>query len=456
MRLLFVIPKAPVWDKTHTIPLGMAYLTAVLEKKNCYGIKVVDLNFESEKTFNDLIRESDYANFTVFSANVQEIFRLCRKAKKLNPRIRTVLGGPHPTALPKETMQEKSVDIIVFGEGEVTIAEMYDRLRKNKSLKGILGTGYKEGKKVIMNKPRPLIKDLDTIPLPAYHFFPPIEKYTGFNPSTDNPKKSLPIITSRGCPYNCCFCFKALFGYQYRARSVESVMREWEWMVKDLDVDQIGVVDDNFNFSIDRAKKICREIIKRKLIVPWLTPNGIRADSVDRELLNLMKRSGCYRVAFGIETGSPEILKTLGKSLSLDQVRRAVKLAKEAGLETTGFFIIGLPGENEKTMRMTIDFAKELDSDYAQFTILNPMPGTRVFDMINKDGKFLRDWNELGGHFDGCSFILGDVNPELAVRMRNQAYREFYLRPQKLLRMFLNKRTRYSGARELLHFLTFK
>lgn len=247
------------------------------------------------------------------------------------------------------------------------------------------------------------------------------------------------IITSRGCPFDCVFCFKGVYGKKYRFRSKESVTEEWRWLIEKLGVKEIAVQDDLFNIRIDRAKDICREIIKEKLVLPWTTPNGIRADAFDDELAELMVRSGCYRIAFGIESGNQKILDSIGKKIKLEKIEQAIKTAKKAGLKTLGFFVMGSPGETSLTMQDSIDFAVKTDPDYAQFSVATPFPGTRLFDIINKAGEInTKDWSSYSQFDRKEYFTYGYIDRKIVEKYVKKAYRRFYLRPKKLLRLIFN------------------
>ena len=228
---------------------------------------------------------------------------------------------------------------------------------------------------------RPAIADLDALPFPAYHFFK-MEKYTSLQPAMDAIEmgKSFSIMTSRGCPYRCTFCSQSVMAEKWRARSPESVIKEWRHLVHDLGAQEIGILDDSANINRKRLHDLCTRLIEEKLNhVPWILINGIRANLADEELLKHMKDAGLLRLAFGVETGDEDILESIDKRVTHDQIRAAFKNAKKVGLETVGFFIIGLPGDTEATMEKTIQLACELDPLVANFSMMTPYPGTRVW-----------------------------------------------------------------------------
>ncbi len=201
---------------------------------------------------------------------------------------------------------------------------------------------------VIHNPVRPLRKEIEGIPWPAYHLFK-IERYTNLQPLTDGldpHARAYTLVTSRGCPYQCIYCSKPITGNTWRARSPEDVVAEWRYLVHDMRATEIGITDDVWNLKLERAKEICRLLIAEGLNrVPWVTIHGMRADHTDAELFQLMKQAGCKRVGFGVESGNQAVLDSIKKQQTVDDVRRAFRWAKAAGLQTMGFFIFGLPAD---------------------------------------------------------------------------------------------------------------
>jgi radical SAM superfamily enzyme YgiQ (UPF0313 family) len=279
--------------------------------------------------------------------------------------------------------------------------------------------------------------DIDNIPFPAHHLFK-IERYTNLQPLTDGldaHARAYTIVTSRGCPYKCTYCSKPVTGDTWRARSVENVIAEWRILVEELGATEIGVTDDIWNLKLPRAKELCRALIETKLNrVPWVTVHGMKVNHTDLELFQLMKAAGCKRVGFGVESGDEHILKNVvKKSQTFDQVRGAFKNAKRAGLQTMGFFIIGMPHETAETMDATIRLAIELDPDLANFMIAAPYPGTELWELVEREGvRFSHTWDDYAIHSDKAHFRVGDLSPDLVERKWHEAYRRFYLRPSRV------------------------
>ena len=304
----------------------------------------------------------------------------------------TILGGPHLTLMPDETMRrtEAETDMVVRGEAEETLVEIVRALeatgQQGREAAGlhlpdepwgrIAGLSYRNlDGEVVHNPDRRLRQDVESIPWPAYRLFK-IDRYTNLQPLTDGldpHARAYTLVTSRGCPYQCIYCSKPITGDTWRARSPEDVVAEWRYLVQEMGATEIGITDDVWNLKPERAKEICRLLIAEGLThVPWITVHGMRADHTDAELFELMAQAGCRRAGFGVESGSQAVLDSIKNRQSLDDVRRAFEQAKAAGLQTMGFFIFGLPADTEETMEETIRFALELDPDLANFMIAAP------------------------------------------------------------------------------------
>ena len=300
------------------------------------------------------------------------------------------------------------------------------------------GLFWRRGGEMVVNAPSRLVPNLDTIPYPAHDLYK-ITRYTNLNPLTDGldtKARAYTIMTSRGCPYKCTYCSKPITGDTWRPRTVENVVGEWRWLVRDLKATEIGLTDDIWNLKLDRAKELCRRITAEGLnTVPWTTVHGMKVNHTDPELFQLMKQAGCRRVGFGVESGDPMILRNvIKKSQSIDMVRNAFRWAKDAGLQTMGFFIYGMPQETEETMEKTTRLALELDPDLAHFMLATPYPGTEMYDVIQKYGNiFANEWADYAIQSDKARFTMPDYDPDMVVRKWKEAYRRFYLyRPKRV------------------------
>jgi phenylacetate-CoA oxygenase PaaI subunit len=295
---------------------------------------------------------------------------------------------------------------------------------------------------------RPLPDDIDAIPFPAFHLFK-IDRYTNLNPLTDGldmHARTFTIVTSRGCPYKCTYCSKPITGDTWRGRTVENVIAEWSWLVNDLGATEIGITDDIWNLDKNRAKELCRALIKAKLNhVPWVTIHGMKVNNTDLELFQLMKQAGCRRVGFGVENGDDWMLRhVIKKGQTVDMVRQAFKWSKQAKLQTMGFFIFGMPGETEESMEKTIRLALELDPDLAHFMMAAPFPGTEMWETLKKHGDVFSDtmdWSQIAIQDDKAHFAFDGLNKETVERKWHEAHRRFYLRPKRIVRIAARKDT---------------
>lgn len=412
--------------------LSLAALGGSLIKEG-HEVRVLDFNLDNvnqdtlKKTLNTF--KPHFVGFTFTTPLHPIVAKISEDVKKYNETIITVCGGPHATALPERTLKEiPSMDIVVVGEGDFTFPEIV----KAKNLGKVKGICFRKKGKIILNQGIGFIKDLDKLPMPAWHLFDINAYKTSRLISKKDPVGFME--TSRGCVFDCCFCNKKVHGRTFRIKSVKRVIDEIEYMLN-MGFEEIYVVDDGFSTNIKRAEKICEEILRKGLKFPWTLTNGIRADRVTPRLFKLLKKAGCYRVAFGIESGNERVLKTFGKGIGLDQVRQAVKWANNAKIETWGYFVIGLPGETEESIIDTINFAKELELYTAKFSILIPFPGAPVYAMWDAAGLIKsKKWADYNMYNPKLLYEHPNLDWETLIEYNRKAFREFYLRPSYIFR----------------------
>ncbi len=409
-------------------PLGISYIAAVLEKAG-HETRILDsqaLNLTTEETKKEIEKYMpDIVGINCMTPNVRGALEAARLAKEVSKDIITVLGGPQLSVFPEETVSFDFVDFGVCGEGEFPMLQLAEHLEKNKQVSAIKGLIYKKDGKVFSN-PTYIVENLDELPFPARHLLP-MEKYHCV--ITKQPFTTM--IAGRGCPFRCGFCFKGPSDQKVRIRSYKSVVDEMEECVEKYKVKEIMFYDDTFTFNKKYVENICNEIIKRGLKVSWECPT--RVDTVDEGILKLMKKAGCIRLRFGVESGNPEILKLMRKNINLKQIEKIFRLARKIGFERFAYFIIGYMNETEKTMQDTINFAKKIDPGWVMFTVATPLPNTNLFDLAVEKGLIDKEyWRK---------FTLGETDERLPYLVKDadvwakKAYREFYLRPQ----FFLNK-----------------
>ena len=413
-------------------PMGLAQLAAVLEQKG-YPASIIDAN-ALRLTPEDVVSgvlDADFVGLTAMTPTIGMALEIASKIKETNPELPIILGGAHATLLPEETLTTApEIDIIVRGEGEETIIELLQALVKKQPLEKIAGISYRKDGTVVSNKLRPGYIEMDSLPYLAYHLLP-WQKYKPHPPHG----RVLPfaaVITSRGCPYKCSYCSKPVFGKKFRAQSPERVVAEITHLKKTFGIKEVAFYDDVFTLDKKRAQAIADNIIKQRLEIHWTCES--RVNLVDKELLLHMKQSGCYSIAYGIESGSPEILKALDKDIVMEQVEETIRITREAGLQTIGYFMIGSPGESPETIRQTIQFAKTLKLDFAQFSVTTPFPGTSLYEMYKNGGNDeVIPWHNFvyAGTGSGVTpvFESDHLNRQEIQGWTRRAYREFYLRP---------------------------
>jgi len=460
VRIALINPRfrLPIDTRT-TAHLGLAYLAAMSEQRGD-EVVIFDADIE-EQTVAEFVQQfkPDLVGITANTPQVKQAWRTAHMIKEVHDCL-IVLGGPHVSVLPEESCEKPYVDVVVRGEGEEAWIEISNRLEtylkdqpeyhtsafmhpENDMFKDCLGVSFKTSDGHIHNNPdRTPIADLDSLPWPAYHLFK-MERYTNLQPATDHVDgaRSFSIMTSRGCPYRCTFCSQSIMPIKWRSRSPQNVLAEWRHLVEDLGAQEIGVLDDSANIRIKRLEELAHALIDNKLNhVPWIFVNGIRANLATKEMLGLLKQAGLKRTAFGVESGDPEILRSIDKKVDHDTIRQAFKNAREVDLETIAFMIIGLPGETRETMQRTIDFAIELDPVIANFSMMTPYPGTKVYEIIKRQGRFLiNDWEDYVFFEQKARYEMGEMTAELVEEMYRKAYRSFYLRPSPIMRRVKTK-----------------
>jgi len=439
MRIILASPEAKVWSARKHIPLGLGYLAAVLREAGhdviIYDAAIEDLTVDAYlDRAEEQGRPYQLIGITATTPLIPEAWEMAEACKRRG--LTTVLGGPHLTIMPEESFQpphDAYVDYAFKGEAEYSFLELVNTLEAGKEPGVIPGIHFKRGDELIVSPESPMIPDLDALPFPAHDLFK-IDRYTNLQPLTDGldaHARSFTILTSRGCPYKCTFCSKPVTGDTWRARSVESVIQEWRWLVNGLGATEIGVTDDIWNLKLPRAKELCRRLVEEGLnTVPWVTVHGMKVNHTDLELFQMMKAAGCKRVGFGVENGDPDMLRNvIRKEQTVDMVREAFRNAKAAGLQTMGFFIFGMPGDNEETMEKTIQLALELDPKLANFLLAAPFPGTVMYDMIVEGGEIFADnWGDYAIHEQKARFKMNEnYDSDLVLKKWREAYRRFYL-----------------------------
>ncbi len=411
-------------------PVGLCNLASVI--LNDYDVMILDaaaLMLTYEET---LRRVEEYApdHFCITAVTISSYnaAKLTAMYKERHPEKITILGGPHITAVPQETLRRfRQFDIGVIGEGEDTIVDLLDTLDNDKRLEDVKGLILRgDDGSIYKTQGRPFIKNLDKLPLPAWHLLPDLDEYYRPPIFSVQALPSTSIITSRGCSGKCTFCDRTVFGNTCRAFSADYVNEMLLTLMRDYGIKDLLFDDDNFTLFKPRLRKLCDIMIKNRYNLTWSC--NARVDLVDYETLKMMRSAGCWQIAYGIESGSQKILDHLNKNISLETIRNTLKNTKKAGIQTKGFFMLGHPTETIETMRETIDLAKSLPLDRFQITQFTPLPGSEIYEEADKYGAFDKDWKKM--NMWNTVFVPNDLTKDDLTKYSKVAFKEFYLRPK--------------------------
>lgn len=377
-----VVLVGPKWNKlVNNYPsLGLGYIAAIWEQEG-HAVKVVDMGLRPSVPVEEEIAQvaafhPDLVAFTSMSTSYHSIERAAKLVKE-QIGCTTLIGGPHATTLPELTLKDPNIDFLIHGEGEEPARQLVRALAAGGGWESIAGLGYKaKDGGIHLNPEAPLIPDLDALPYPARHLFD-LPAYGLTDPAG---QPMLTVLSSRGCPYNCSFCFKGIVGRTYRHRSPDNVIGELTHCIERYGVRSFYFIDDLFTIDARRLEAFCNRVIEVGLDIRWQCL--ARVDRVTRPLLDLMYGAGCREVHYGIESGNPEVLKATAKHVNLAQVRQAAQWTDDSGIRGKGYFILGLPGDNDQTIEDTIAFAESLPLEEAMFSIATPFPGTRMWEEL--------------------------------------------------------------------------
>lgn len=379
-------------------PLGLAYIASVLRNSG-YTVNILDMNpahTSLEQLENELrLLKPKIAGISCMTNQANETVRIAEVIKTVDSSVKVAVGGPHPTALPDEMLQNSAADFVCLGEGEITITELVEALFiGEKDFDSILGLAYKDGDgRVVKTSPRPFISDLDSIPFPAWDLLP-VDKYNVIGPGLQKDKPVFALLSSRGCPYRCIFCSSFMtMGRRFRMRSAENIFAEIEMLYHKFGMRQFDFVDDTITVDKQRVERLCNLIIESKMDIAWGCNSTVRLR--DPTILHKMREANCVRINFGVESGDPEVLKTIKKGITVHQVIEAHRYAKEAGLKTTSFFMSGLPGQDIKSVKKSLSLIEQIETDFLGGSVATPYPGTELYELAQKKG-WLRtsDWSQ--------------------------------------------------------------
>ncbi len=444
-------------------PLGAAYLAAMVRNEvdveimdavaesdyerylgddfTWYGSSLAEIRARIEKSKPDLVGMT-----CIFSSVFPVIREVCRELKKIDPGILTIAGGGYPSFLPQYCLAEPALDFIALGEGETTLLELIRRLRAGSSLSDLDGLAYKDDGRTVVHPKTKWIEDLDAIPFPARDLLPmDLYQKKGIPHSLSMAsKKHAPLISSRGCTSHCIYCSSQNFwGNRYRLRSPQNVVDEIGELINRWGIEEIQFEDDNMTANRERAKTIFREIISRGYKIKFNYPNGVALWTLDRELVDLMVEAGCYEMTLAYESGCQEVVRGIVKKpTNLAKAAEITEYIRAKNIRTDAFYMIGFPGETREQIQETFSFADRMKTDFANFFIANPLPGTEMYETANSKGMLRDDFS-----FENLSYSRSPYNEKvfpkgelerLAGRQfLKYAFRSFLRNPLKWLKRFL-------------------
>ncbi len=409
---LYVAPFEP--------PIGLAFLSAYLKERG-HDVSLLDMQgllMDSEELARRIEAfHPDLVGVTAMTPTVREALRVAELARRIVPRAKVVLGGVHPTLDPAGVLAEESVDFLIRGEGELAFAALAEALANGDDPSVIDGLSYRRDGAVVIREKAPLIADLDTLPMPDYDAFP-VERYIEHNRYLRS-VRGISMIVSRGCPFQCTFCaVHQTMGRKWRIKSPERVVNELLTLKERHQLEGVWFKDSIFNLNREWVNEFCRLMIERRVQIAWQALT--RIDLIEEEELRLMQRAGLTQLDLGIETGSPKSLLRLKKGISVDAIRKKVRLAKKY-VKVFGFFMIGIPGEDESDVQQTFELAKELDLDRWTWSIYSPLPGSSLYEELVAEGRiepYRLDYNQV--RFTEAYEGVCDIPP---VRLK-ELYRE--------------------------------
>ncbi len=450
MKILLVKPRyhevhyKKMWSSKMP-PLGILYIASVL-LKNDFKVKVLDmeaLGYDTDQLREYLLKEKpDVVGVSTTTPIIKNTIECIRTIRMVLTEAVIVVGGPHVTLEPEHSLKTMlELNFILRGEAEHTFLELVQCLAEARGIdeiKKIPGIGFLRENGTFISKKTPLIENLDKLPFPAFE----LVDMTRYGDSLSFKKKTFMMMASRGCPYACTFCSEPLlYGHKFRARSPENVVEEIETLVKRCGIKHIVFSDSTFNYNMERVEQICDLIIEKQLRFEWRIK--ARVDYVNKKMLKKLKQANCRIISYGVESAQQESLNLLQKAFTIEQVKSAFKLTKEAGIEILGYFILGLPNETNKQLKNTISFAKKLNPDYVTFTMATPWPKTRFTESVSNH-IITKDWSEFWQK--NCVTDFPQISNKEIQKQYNEAFLSFYMRPSYII----NRLTKIRSPKEFL------
>ncbi len=450
----------PVRERNdHVAPdIGLGYLATWLRKDN-HDVHIIDSN-NLKITFDELIEriaalKPDVVGIKLFTEDLKRVKATLASIKEISPNIVTIVGGAHPSAMPEQTLSSMdNLDYAFNGEAEIGLPTLLKDLEA-KNLGDVPGLVWRDGDTIRVNK-QVFVEDLNELGMPAWDLLDPRE----YKDTAETFRKNFPaapISITRGCPFPCTYCAgSTISGKPIRMRSIENVLEEMDYLIKNYGVKEFNIVDDNFTQKRTVVEAFCRGIIGKGWEISWSGSTGIRLDSLSEELLDLMKQSGCYSFYVGIESGSERILDLMKKRLTLEQIRTGVNMISKTGILVSGFFIIGYPTETKEDIEKTIAFASSLPLFKAHFFHFTVLPATEAYRIVREEGKIIDTDDSM---FMDVSYVPDGLTAKELKNLLRKAYLCFYLRPSVMAKLLIRLSTPHQFlliAKKMINYFSFK
>lgn len=423
--------------------LGLAYLAAFLRQREV-DVSIIDAAAEQlsiEQTAKQIADQAPLVcGLTATTPSISLAAQIAAKVKLFSPDCVVLLGGPHATSLPEETLDTyRSIDYAVMGEAEKTAVEIFEEIENDGDPAAVRGVAYRDGGELRRGKARAVIKDLDSLPLPAWDLLPELATHYRPSPQSTYRLPSSILFTSRGCPYRCTFCDRSVFGRKLRMHSAGRVFEMMEYLYRHHAIVDFAFHDESLFFDEGRLVELCRRIQRSDLPLSF-SCQGRVDQKLSEFALREMAQAGCWQVAFGVESGDDDMLRRLGKGTTTEQAQQAIAAVRKAGISTKAFIMLGAPGETRDTLAATRDFLFSVPLDDAMIGFFTPYPGAELSQGIEAHGDLRAGYEQMSEH--NVVFVPHGLTASYLDQFRNRLYRRFYLRPRVILHYLRRLRDR--------------
>lgn len=445
MKVLLVIPPKAKKNIFHILPpLGIGYLSSALKRNN---IEVEFINcvkdYLDHGKLNKRVKEinPDIIGYQAFSSDIQSVNEAVRVIKSFSPNIVHIVGGYHSSSIPEQAMSRDfpDTDFGFAGEAEIGLPKLVKKIAdRNGDFSDVPGLIWRKDGKIVVNSPC-FYEDLDEIGMPDWDIINPLDYQKTLQTIMVRAMPVAPIIASRGCPYQCTFCAgHKINGRKIRMRSAETVVAEMNYLHDKFGIREFHIEDDNFTWYRDFVMKFCELLLSGKHKYFWAFPNGLRLNVLDKELLLMMKRAGCYSICVGIESGSDRVLQSIKKKLKVSEIKEKLKIIHDIGLPVTGFFMLGFPSETLEDIRQTEKLIMESNFFAIHLFMFHPLPGTEAFSQLVETGELSRNYlgyNAEHSSYADCVYTPKSISAEQLKSIHRRINRSFYLKPKRIFKI---------------------